>query len=215
VKWQTRARGASERERNRERCENNDEKKNCRAHLPTGDVSLRGDGGGVQANGSSGDGRLGNGEHILICCVHVFVRFFFVRVFREFFLSQIERTVSTSSKDVYLGFLYFMQEENPKYKFFCVQKSSLETRVFLPHRNKRLLLAARTTKNTRARPEKKKKKKKKNALSLFSFFLVSQNFLSFSLNEETRIIIISSEERERERDNYIFARDDGDDDDDL
>jgi len=55
-----------------------------RAHLPTGDVSLRGD--VVQANGSSGDGRLGNGEHILIVVyVGVFVRFFFVRVFREFF----------------------------------------------------------------------------------------------------------------------------------
>ena len=39
---------------------------------PTGDVSLRGDGGVVQANGSSGDGSLGNGEHILcimgVCC---------------------------------------------------------------------------------------------------------------------------------------------------
>ena len=39
------------------------------ARVPTGDVSL---GGGVQANGSSGDGSLGNGEHIFFfVCVGV------------------------------------------------------------------------------------------------------------------------------------------------
>ena len=50
--------------------------------VPTGDVSL---GGGVQANGSSGDGSLGNGEHIF--CFRVcrcFVRFFFVCVDFDF-----------------------------------------------------------------------------------------------------------------------------------
>ena len=44
--------------------------------VPTGDVSL---GGGVQANGSSGDGgSLGNGEHIFCfrVCVGVLLDFF-------------------------------------------------------------------------------------------------------------------------------------------
>ena len=62
MKWQ-RARGASERERQRESAVKTTRKRAVRA--PTGDVSLRGDGGVVQANGSSGDGSLGNGEHIL------------------------------------------------------------------------------------------------------------------------------------------------------
>jgi hypothetical protein len=51
------------------------EKEELCVRVPTGDVSL---GGGVQANGSSGDGSLGNGEHILSFLRVGVLDFFFV-----------------------------------------------------------------------------------------------------------------------------------------
>ena len=126
-----------------------------------------------------------------------------MRVFREFFLSKKNELWFLLLSKMFRVFVLLKLRKTLNISFFSF-KNHL-SRESSP-RTKQKTRAARTTKNTRARPEKKKKKKKKNALSL-SFFCVSQNFLSFSLNEETRVIHrLIGRKRKRERQLYFCTR---------